>query len=73
LGLNELAVVRHEYNTIRLHAGVGYVTPEDEHEGRGEQIRRGRRAGMHRTRARRITYHREQRDQANRRRPNDAG
>jgi putative transposase len=25
----ELAVVRHEYNTVRLHAGIGYVTPEE--------------------------------------------
>jgi hypothetical protein len=31
----ELAVVRHEYNTTRLHAGIGYVTPADEHDGRG--------------------------------------
>ena len=31
----ELARVRHEYNTVRLHAGIGYVTPDDEHHGRG--------------------------------------
>jgi putative transposase len=60
----ELAVVRHDYNTIRLHAGIGYVTPDDEHEGRGEQIRRARRAGMHRARARRIAYHRKHRNQS---------
>ena len=29
----ELADVRHQYNTIRLHAGIGYVTPADEHDG----------------------------------------
>jgi hypothetical protein len=23
------------HNTVRLHAGIGYVTPDDEHEGRG--------------------------------------
>jgi len=31
----ELAIVRHEYNTVRLHAGIGYLTPTDEHDGRG--------------------------------------
>ena len=29
-----------DYNTVRLHAGIGYVTPDDEHEGRGEGIRK---------------------------------
>ena len=28
---------------MRLHAGIGYVTPDDEHEGRGPAIRRARR------------------------------
>lgn len=27
----ELEAVRVQYNTVRLHAGIGYVTPEDEH------------------------------------------
>ena len=31
----ELEVVRAHYNTVRLHAGIGYVTPDDEHSGRG--------------------------------------
>ena len=31
----ELARIRGEYNTVRLHAAIGYVTPEDEHHGRG--------------------------------------
>ena len=56
----ELAAVRHEYNTQRLHAGIGYVTPDDEHEGRGPAIRRARRAGLHRARRLRIAYHRGQ-------------
>jgi transposase InsO family protein len=30
----ELTSVRHAYNTRRVHAGIGYVTPDDEHEGR---------------------------------------
>ena len=59
----ELAVVRVEYNTVRLHAGIGYVTPDDEHEGRGPAIRRARRARLHRARRQRIAYHRVQRHQ----------
>jgi len=59
----ELELVRVEYNTVRLHAGIGYVTPDDEHEGRGPQIRRARRVGLMRARRQRITYHRLQRHQ----------
>jgi len=54
----ELARVRSEYNTVRLHAAIGYVTPEDEHHGRGPQIRRARTAGMRRARAERIKQNR---------------
>jgi len=60
----ELARVRHEYNTIRLHAGIGYVTPDDEHEGRGERIRAARRRGMWLARQKRIDYHRTRRVQS---------
>ncbi len=67
----ELAAVRHEYNTTRLHAAIGYVTPDDEHEGRGPQIRAARRTGLRRARARRIAYHRTQQAKANRRSPPD--
>jgi putative transposase len=42
----ELAATRAKYNAVRLHAGVGYVTPNDEHEGRGEAIRKARQAGL---------------------------
>ena len=38
----ELALVRERYNGVRLHAGIGYVTPNDEHEGRGPPIRKAR-------------------------------
>ena len=58
----ELASVRHQYNTTRLHAGIGYVTPDDEHEGRGPAIRQARRDGLRRARRRRIDYHRVHRE-----------
>lgn len=64
----ELARVRVHYNTVRLHEGLGYVTPDDEHEGRGPAIRKARRVGLERARAERINYHRTH----NRRRPHDA-
>ena len=32
----ELDIARHDYNTRRLHASLGYVTPDDEHHGRGD-------------------------------------
>jgi putative transposase len=54
----ELARIRTEYNTIRLHASIGYVTPDDEHHGRGPAIRRARHAGMRRARAERIKQNR---------------
>jgi hypothetical protein len=70
----ELASLRREYNTQRLHAGIGYVTPDDEHEGRGPAIRHARRAGLHRARRLRIAYHRAQRESRDAgRRPPRAG
>ncbi len=42
----ELDRVRIEYNSVRLHEAIGYVTPNDEHEGRGEPIREARRQGL---------------------------
>jgi transposase InsO family protein len=65
----ELAVVRHEYNTVRLHAGIGYVTPADEHDGRGPRIRAARKRGLRHARWARIAYHRIQQAKANRRSP----
>jgi putative transposase len=57
----ELAWVREHYNSVRLHAGIGYVTPNDEHQGRGEQIRKAREAGLEQARLQRIAYHRARR------------
>lgn len=54
----ELGRVRGDYNGVRLHASIGYVTPNDEHEGRGEQIRQARRDGMARAHLARIAYRR---------------
>jgi len=54
----ELDRVRAGYNTIRLHASIGYVTPDDEHEGRGDAIRQQRRDGLAQARENRIAYRR---------------
>lgn len=54
----ELARVRVEYNTVRLHEAIGYVTPDDEHHGRGPSIRRARKIGMKEARHDRIDYNR---------------
>lgn len=42
----ELENRRHFYNEVRLHESIGYVTPDDEHKGRGDVIRQPRRDGM---------------------------
>ena len=54
----ELARVRVDYNTVRLHEGIGYVTPDDEHHGKGAAIRRARTTGMKDARRQRIDYNR---------------
>jgi hypothetical protein len=55
----ELALVRERYNGVRLHAGIGYVTPNDEHQGRGPAIRKARQAGLEQARLQRLAWHRE--------------
>ncbi len=69
----ELANVRGHYNTIRLHAGIGYVTPNDEHQGRGEAIRKQRQAGLEQARLRRLAWHRQHRQDQHTRGPDDVG
>jgi putative transposase len=54
----ELARVRTLWSTVRLHEAIGYVTPDDEHNGRGPRIRRARTIGMKDARRDRIDYNR---------------
>lgn len=54
----ELAIRRRHYNQVRLHAGIGYVTPDQEHQGDGPAVRAARRDGLTRARQRRLAYHR---------------
>jgi putative transposase len=68
----ELAVVRAHYNSVRLHQGIGYVCPSDEHEGRGEAIRKAREAGLEQARLRRLARHRAERDDTTSQGPADA-
>jgi len=54
----ELDRIRLDYNGVRLHQAIGYVTPNDEHEGRGDTIRQARIEGLRRAHDARTTYHR---------------
>ena len=66
---SELAAVRHDYNTVRLQAAIGYFTPADEHQGHGPRIRAARERGLRHARWARITYHQLQQAKATRRAP----
>lgn len=55
----ELDRLRTHYNAVRLHEGIGYVTPEDEHHGRGQTLRDARRAGLNNARRVRLATRRE--------------
>jgi putative transposase len=54
----ELERIRVHYNTVRLHEAIGYVTPDDEHNGRGDAIRKARGEGLARADQRRRAWHR---------------
>jgi putative transposase len=69
----ELKITRAHYNGVRLHAGVGYVTPDDEHEGRGPAIRKARRAGLEQARIARLARHRQARQTRPTQGPDDVG
>ena len=70
---HELGLVRAHYNGVRLHAGVGYVTPDDEQEGRGNTIRKARQAGLEQARIRRLARHRQARQTRPTQGPDDVG
>ena len=55
----ELDRIRLLYNTIRLHQGIGYVTPDDEHYGRGQAIRDARVKGMQAAQEARVAFRRQ--------------
>jgi len=59
----ELERLRHLYNTVRLHEAIGYVTPNDEHEGRGDAIRAARIDGLKIADEQRRDWHRTHRHQ----------
>jgi hypothetical protein len=42
---------------VQIHEAIGYVTPDDEHDGRGEEIREARRQGLARARQTRLDHH----------------
>jgi putative transposase len=69
----ELAIVREHYNSVRLHASIGYVTPNDEHQGRGEAIRKQRQAGLEQSRLHRLAWHRQHRQHQHNPGPDDVG
>ena len=54
----ELERVRQNYNNTRLHENIGYVTPNDEHQGRGEAIRQARIDGLDKANNDRRNYNR---------------
>ena len=56
----ELERVRNHHNHVRLHQGIGYVTPHDEHTGQGDQIRQARGDGLQQADAQRRAHHRNQ-------------
>jgi putative transposase len=55
----ELDRIRPFYNTVRLHQGLKYVTPDDEHHGRGDAIRAARRAGLQHAHEARVAARRQ--------------
>ena len=60
--IHELERIQNHYNNVRLHEGIGYVTPNDEHQGRGEQIRQARINGMKQADQNRRNWHRQHRN-----------
>ncbi|MEZ5119872.1 MAG: integrase core domain-containing protein [Candidatus Nanopelagicales bacterium] len=61
--ITDLQQVQTEYNTVRLHASLGYVTPDDEHYGRADALRGARQLGLQQARQQRIDYRRSKKVQ----------
>jgi transposase InsO family protein len=57
----ELERIRALYNGTRQHEAIGYVTPIDEHDGRGDTIRAARTDGMRIADEQHRAWHRSQR------------
>ena len=57
----ELDHVQTFYNATRLHEALDYVTPDDEHQGRGQAIRKARQAGLEQARRQRLEWNRTKR------------
>jgi transposase InsO family protein len=56
---SELERIRTIYNGTRLHEAIGYVTPDDEHYGRGDTIRQARIDGLRAARHNRIQHNQQ--------------
>ncbi len=69
----EPTIIPAHYNGVRLHQGIGYLCPNDEHEGRGNAIRKARQAGLEQARQRRLARHRRHRHDQPIEDPDDAG
>ncbi|MFZ1409873.1 MAG: DDE-type integrase/transposase/recombinase [Micropruina sp.] len=81
LAIRDPAVLRAELDRIQIEYNYGpapllnrYVTPDDEHQGRGVAIRAACRKGLHDAAQRRLAHHRQQRNnQTRNHRPNPPG
>jgi len=69
----ELAVVGERCNGVRLHAGIGHVTPKRRASGSRHGDPQGSRSGLEQSRLRRLAWHREHRQPEPSEEPGDVG
>lgn len=55
----EIAAFIEDYNEVRLHQGIGFVTPAERHDGRHVAISQARRRGMEAARVARLRENRQ--------------